>query len=348
MKIEDLCGVFDAERFPALGADTHPERESVLAARAAVATAVSDDEFLADCISWELHRIEGNDLHRGLVPFFTVPRTGVRLAFGYWPPGGTPGPHEHTAWTITAVCRNELEVVTYDRERSYCQRELVQKNCFQAVAGRVGYIYDPCIHKPQNKSGDWSLSFHASSPRDGQPLLDHDECLPDLSTFGGAWFDDADPYVSVVLERQKQRFVHQLSRIIGSMKVPAARPLLAECFRLASSATRRLIERLSQSRGRGVSESCWRLRRTHDDLILSHRRVGDMVALDAHSASGPVEELVITDKVTDTIAFIVKEPSFEVRELPGDLTDDERTVIAEALEESGLFIRTHANDPGEL
>ena len=73
-----------------------------------------------------------------------------------------------------------------------------------------------------------------------------------------------------------------------------------------------------------------------------------MVALDAHSASGPVEELVITDKVTDTIAFIVKEPSFEVRELPGDLTDDERTVIAEALEESGLFIRTHANDPGEL
>jgi hypothetical protein len=346
MKIEDLCAVFSAERFPAVGTDAQPDRGAVLAARSAITAAVIDDEFLADCISCELHRIEGNQLYGGLVPFFTVPGTGVRLAFGYWPPGGTPGPHEHTAWTITAVCRNELEVVTYDREKSYRQRELVRKNCFQAPAGRVGYIYEPSIHAPRNNSSDWSLSFHAISPRDGEPLTDHDECLPDLLMLGDSLLDDADPYASVVRERQKQRFVQQLSRVINSLDFPAAPRLLAKCFELASSPTRRGIERLSRYRRPSAGESSWRLRRAHKDLVLSHRRVGNVVALYAHTLTGPVEELVISREATDAIGFAVKEPHFEVHHLSGDLTTEEKTAIAEALEESGLFIRMDTSHDG--
>jgi hypothetical protein len=65
MKIEDLCEIFASERFPSLGAKAHPERDSVLAARSAIGAAVVDDEFLADCISWELRRIKDDQLGRG-------------------------------------------------------------------------------------------------------------------------------------------------------------------------------------------------------------------------------------------------------------------------------------------
>jgi hypothetical protein len=39
----------------------------------------------------------------------------------------------------------------------------------------------------------------------------------------------------------------------------------------------------------------------------------------------------------DAIAFCARMPRFDVRDLPGRLTDDQRWEIAEALEETGLF-----------
>ena len=114
---EDLCGFFHSSQFPSLGVNGHSGARGGCWRRSAIAAAIVDDEFLADCLSWELGLLEVFDSpRRGLVPFFTVPDLGIRFAFGYWPPGETPGPHEHTAWTITAVCRNKLEVLTYDRE----------------------------------------------------------------------------------------------------------------------------------------------------------------------------------------------------------------------------------------
>src|SRR6516162_9035332 len=157
MRIEALCEVFEREAFPLRDLDFVPERSSVQAARSEVGKAVIEDEFLADCIALELVRLREGRMGRGLVPFFTMPRTGIRFALGYWPPGVSSGPHQHTAWTITAVCRNQLEVITFDRQESYRQRKLVQKNRFEAPAGRVGYIYEPSIHQPRNISNEWSL-----------------------------------------------------------------------------------------------------------------------------------------------------------------------------------------------
>src|SRR5262249_52087689 len=165
------------------GEQTHPDRALILAARSGVEAAVVDDEFLADCIALELKLIESNRPRRGLVPFLTMPDLGIRLAFGYWAPGNSAGAHEHTAWTITAVCRNELEVLTYNREESYRKRGLVPKNRFHATAGRVGFIFEPSIHAPRNISGEWSLSFHVTSPRDGEPAGDYEqEALPSLNS----------------------------------------------------------------------------------------------------------------------------------------------------------------------
>src|ERR1043165_6983466 len=114
MKLSDMCEAFSALRFPHLGDDAHPDRESILQVRERVREALVDDELLADCIIHELRLLARDRIRHGLVPVFSIPGLGIRFAFGYWPPGGTPGPHEHTAWTITAVCRNRLDVATYD------------------------------------------------------------------------------------------------------------------------------------------------------------------------------------------------------------------------------------------
>jgi hypothetical protein len=47
--------------------------------------------------------------------------------------------------------------------------------------------------------------------------------------------------------------------------------------------------------------------------------------------------LTVSSVARDAIAFCVGAPQFDVHELPGNLTDEERWAIAEALEETGLF-----------
>ncbi|MFF5211974.1 hypothetical protein [Streptosporangium sp. NPDC000396] len=342
MRLDDLCEMFEALRFPSRDEREHPEIETVLAARSSVQAAVVDDEFLASCIFAELRLIEGNALRPGLVPFFVTPESGIRFAFGYWPPEGTPGPHEHTAWTITAVCRNELEVLTYDRDESYRRRELVPKNRFPASAGKVGYIHRPCIHAPINRSPDWSLSFHVTSPRDGEDLGDQDCPLPGLMTrprLVPARHDH--PYASVIAARRRMRRVRVLAATLASMRVTQAPALLARCAAVGSSATSRLIYR---SVNRPEPDSApgldLRLRRVHKDLTLSYLCAGDMVALYAETARGPVEELAVDGVAREAIAFVVREQAFDVRAIPGGLSQEERMALAEALEETGLYTRT--------
>jgi hypothetical protein len=340
MKLDQLCQTFEDLQFPALGSQAHPEREAVLRARSAVGTAVVDDEFLADCLSLELRLLEDNRGWRGLVPFFTLPGSGVRLAFGYWPPGGTPGAHEHTAWTITAVCRNQLEVLTFDRAKSYQQRELVPKNNFSALAGQVGFIYEPCIHQPRNTSRDWSLSLHISSPRDGEQLCDYEEPLPALVKPGSSPMGYDHPYTSVTRARQRQRALHQLARILAAMDVSQAPELLAHCYRLASSATRNWIDQTAPGFVKEkTTDAPWVLARTHIGLVLRPRRQGDMWALEVETPGGPIDEMIISDEAHDAIDFVSREPVFDVRALPGHLSEEEQSAIAQALEESGLFMR---------
>jgi hypothetical protein len=344
MKLHDLCEVFDARKFPALGVQAHPERDTVLAARSAVADAVVDDEFLADCLSLELRRIKENRLLRGFAPFFTLPGLGVHFAFGLWRPGGTPGPHEHTAWTITAVCRNELAVLVYDREQSYQRRELIPKNRFDAQAGQVGFIYEPCIHAPKNTSGDWSLSLHISSPRDGEPRTDHPEPVPFVLTLGELSPPQYDhPYTHAEVVRERRVAAHQLARVLVPMNVPQAPHLLAQCYEMASSATRRWIDWTARHPGAGqVSGSRWVLARTHPDLVLRPRPEGETIALEVETPDGPVDVIVLNDEghaAHAAIAFIAREPVFDVRALPGSLTWEEQLALGDELEETGLFTR---------
>jgi hypothetical protein len=337
MKLEDLCDAF--RRFPAAEERAHPERGLVLVGRSAVEAAVIDDEFLADCISAELRLFELGRRRRGLASFFTIPELGIRFAFGYWKPGQSAPPHEHAGWTITAVGRNELEILTYDRPESYRRRQLVSKNRFQAPAGTVGFIFEPCIHQPRNTSQEWSLSLHVIGPRDRERPGDQPEDLPALNMATGRSALEDDPaYATVLAARQRIRLVHQLARIVASMNVPQAPALLAKCYRLGSSATRELINRMPQS-VRHFPEERPLLARVSKDLTISCRCAGDMVALDVETFNGPIEELAINDVAREAMVFAAKEPLFDVRALPGNLSDEEREAIARALEDTGLFVR---------
>lgn len=337
MRLDDYCEAFQDSRFPLLGARAHPERDSVQDARNTLATAVVDDEFLADCMALELDRMESGREQWGLAPFFTVPDLGIRFAFGYWPPGGTPGPHEHTAWTITAVCRNELEVLTYDREESYRRGELLLKNRFEATAGRTGFIYEPCIHEPRNVSADWSLSLHVLSPRDGERPEDHDECIPALMTEFPAP-EEGHPYTLVIAARRRRRFVHLLARILAGMDVARAPGLLARCHGLASSTTRRMIERAVPDRER-TPRAPLMLAREHRDLVLTCRDDGEAATLCAETPGGMVEELRIGGGAREALGYVAAHGTFDALALPGRFTREERIAIAESLEDTGLFRR---------
>ena len=339
MKLDDLCETFHTLRFPRAGVAAHPDRESVLGARARVGSAVADDVFLADCIAGELRLIERGSLRRGLTPFFTVPDLGIHLALGYWSAGMKPGAQEHTAWTITAVCRNTLEVLTYDREACYRTGALVPKNHFHAPAGKVGFIYEPCIHEPRNLSEEWSLSLHVISPRDGERPADHPDPLPFLDTVAVVPKEDAHPFTRVMVARQRDRYVHQLARILMTMDVADARAPLEMCFDMASSATRRMIAESGRVPVPREAESGWRLRRTHTDLVLGCRRRGDMVALDVETPLGPRQAFVTGDVAREAIAFVTRESMFDVEALPGPFSREDRAALAEALEQTGVFTR---------
>jgi hypothetical protein len=336
MKLNDLCGQFDRNEFPAAGECEHPAREPVLAARQAVTAAVQDDEFLVDCLAHELDVLEQRIPRGGLVPFHTLPESGIRFAFGYWPPGSRAGAHEHSAWTITAVCRNKLLVQTFDREASIRQQQLVPKNLFDAEAGRVGFIYEPCIHDPRNPTKRWSLSLHVSSPRDGEPL-DGDQCLPLLEetpTRRSLSYDH--PYAWLANARHHHVLIDTIARVVAETRVPASAELLARCGRLGTASTRRFIENAGWE-GTQTGNTRATLALVRHQLVLSCRDVDGGVALGVETPQGWAEQLRMTRVGREALDFCANNATFEVRERPGSLTGHERWRIAEALEESGMF-----------
>jgi hypothetical protein len=342
MTFDDVAEAFDALDFPLLNEAHHPDRNVVIGARAVIEKAIPDDDFVLDCIGRELLLIESRTPRWGLVPFTILPRTGIRFAFGYWPPGAAPPAHEHTSWTVTGVCRNELEVRTFDRPESYRRGELVDKNLFPASQGKVGFIYDAGIHQPRNPSSHWSLSLHVISPRDGRPLHDLGAPPPALTSNDGA--DEDSAYATVRLARQRQRWLRELASIVaaaGSRRSPA---LLADCFRLGTSKTRRYVERLGHDPRMTPGSRLgvpYRLERTETELALRHESRDGYASLCVETPAGPVEEFVVSDVAVEALSFAACRSQFDVAALPG-LDDDERTALAEALEDTGLFQRVEA------
>jgi hypothetical protein len=54
---------------------------------------------------------------------------------------------------------------------------------------------------------------------------------------------------------------------------------------------------------------------------------------------GPIDDFLVNELARDAVAFASREIMFAVAELPGDISDEERIAVADALLESGLFTR---------
>ena len=345
MKFNELIGAFNALDFPLQDEARRPDRAAVLSARTLMEAALADDEFLLDCIELELRLIAAGTVRAGLVPFFTIPATGIHFAMGYWPPGKGPGPHEHTAWTITGVLRNTLEVQTYDRDESYRRGELIEKNLFSAAAGTVGYMYEPGIHAPRNPSSSaWALSIHVISPRDGQPMADFDKTpaalLPKVSTHV---CDQDGAYASVMMARRNQRWVRELASTLAASSSTSAAGLLAACFELGSANTRDHIRRVAPA-NLGLERApptSFVLKRVHENLVLRHASTPAGAALAVQTRDGFVNELFFKDSACDAIKYAARHRQFDVQALPGRLNPAERTAVGQALEETGFFSRVY-------
>jgi hypothetical protein len=152
--------------------------------------------------------------------------------------------------------------------------------------------------------------------------------------------DRQSPYGYVVNARRKHYYIHLLARTVASMNVPQVPELLERCVALGSPATKEFVQRTRpECRRREPLDSAYVLVRSHRDLVLTSQRIGDQIALVAETPNGPVEDFFVNGVAGDAIAFAARETTFNVAELPGDLSDEERTAIADALVDAGLFTR---------
>lgn len=344
MRFEDYSESLEGLPLPAADQADGPDLETLIEVRSLVSQALGDREFLADCIERELHLIQRiSRVRSGLVPFCSLPRTGISVAFGYWRPGGSVAPHEHTAWTVTGVWHNQLQVLTFDRDESYRRGQLVPKSCFEAPVGKVGYIHRPCIHQPRNVSEQWSMSLHLISPQDGRY---RDGVPPLLSGMAGRDGISSTEIAShgihpaVMLMRQKMAHTQQLAMALLGMKSQRAREVLGSLYEVGSSKTRRLIEaELPDAVPPGDCLEKWTLRKVDDSLVLSCNRTDDGICLVADSASGPQEVLKVNEIGYEALAYIVRNPTFSLDDLPGNMRNEDHAMLAMALENSGVFQR---------
>jgi hypothetical protein len=342
MYFEDLLKEFSAGRFPNAAESFHPEKVAVLNAREMVANAISNDDFICDCISLEIDRLKFANSCDGLPPFYTIPGLGINFAFGYWAPGSEVGAHEHTAWTITAVCNNKLDVLTYDRDACYKSNSLVPKNRFEGLCGMTGFIYEPCIHNPRNTSENWSLSFHVSSPLDGLRPVDQPESLSCLvNEYAPDQELQGHPYYNVITARHKLLFADQLADKLLKIGTLKAKSVLKKCMAICSTKTR---NELRFYLGNYAIDDLWRnpiFQLTDPKLELQCHCMGNRVTLSVMMPKMPLQILTVNAIAKDAINYVTREQTFDADLLPGDLTRQERHMLAEALEETGLFKRAN-------
>lgn len=342
MRLNDVVDLIDRLGFPCAGEDLHPGQETVRAARALVQDAVTDPVFLNDCLSADLALTQSHHLRSGITPHTVAPRTGIGMALGYWAPGATPGPHEHTAWTVSAVCHNQIEVQTYDRLQSQRRSELVEKDRFTATQGQVGFVSGPCIHAPINKTRSWSLTFHLVSPLDGEPVPDQKAIRGLSSNLAALNSGDLDPALRAILkEKQRMRYSAIMCQLLGEMKFDGFSVLNARAFGSSSKMMqRRLAETFPDCFGCLVEPNpdC-ELSVVHSNVVFKIRDDGAGKTLCVETARGDFDIISIQTSAVEVLKFVATHRDFRADELPDSLTWEENDFFMLALEASGAFKR---------
>jgi hypothetical protein len=335
LNLQDVCDQFDRMGFPEAQDARHPELETVKLARCLIEQAIASDSFLLDCIGHELRLIETSNFRSGLIPFYVHPRTGIQFSFGYWSPGSSPGPHAHTAWTLTALCRNTLNVITYNTEAALQEGKLIEEKNLDAQEGQVGFIHDVCVHNPSNNSSQWSWTLHVTSPRDGQDLEQYPN---DRFRFEQApEFDGTHPFADVVRTRQRITRLRYLNAILSTLSSDKAQQLQQRCIALGTQSMQNTNPDSSNTNGSDVSH---RLTLTNKHLKLACLPKGSNVALLVDTPQGMTTALQMDRVAEPALSFVANQQDFDIRHLPGEITTQEQHQIGETLENLGLFRST--------
>src|SRR5262245_4861091 len=148
-----------------------PPRDNVRTVQDALTAMLSDEDFNLDCIDLEVEATARATPERPAPALHRMNDLGLQFRLFYWWPGKASPPHEHTAWTASAVLYNALEVTTFDWDVAFREQRLQTKNCFTGVQGVAGHIFDRSIHAPANLTDKFSTSIHIYNESD-QPRIE--------------------------------------------------------------------------------------------------------------------------------------------------------------------------------
>jgi hypothetical protein len=136
----------------------------------------------------------------------------------------------------------------------------------------------------------------------------------------------------------RQNDLRELARLLVTLHAPEVKTCLKHCASIANPSMRNRIRALAETVGEcdEIPSSCI-FTRTHQALELGLREKGDVITLTSKTENGEREEFSVSNLAREAIVFIVGQQRFDVRSLPGNLTYNERILIAETLENAGLF-----------
>lgn len=228
-----------------------PPREHVVDVQRRLAAALRDPDFVLDCLELDLQSLLAGWKPFRRRPAFHVDRVrGFECRIFFWPPGTVAPVHEHTAWTVTAVLQNALEVTTYDVDVARTEQRLARKNVFQAEAGRVGHIYEHGIHSPANPTSTLSSSIHLFSWHEAPSII---ECVgPIEGLFGGPLVIDLEP--EQVRRRDLSCFAVTLARFRSPRAVRMLHAIFDHGDRDVRDRARKAIARLDADAARRLPE----------------------------------------------------------------------------------------------
>jgi len=225
-----------------------PQREDVRAVQHSLTAWLADEEFYLDCIELELAAVARKTAANPAPALLRLADRGMSLRMFYWWPGKVAPPHEHTAWTVTAVLFNTLEVTTYDWDIAHRERRLARKNQFQATRGCAGHVYERCIHSPANPGREISTSLHIFNASD-EPRIEQEVGpiagmgRPNQGPQRGAW-------TAELLDAMTQRQLGVLAQMVAPCRSERALGLLQEIAGCGDGQIRAVIEFMRWSRRR--------------------------------------------------------------------------------------------------
>jgi predicted metal-dependent enzyme (double-stranded beta helix superfamily) len=226
-----------------------PPRDDVRAVQDALTAMLAVEDFYLDCIDLEAEATASATPERPFPPFYRLNELDLQFRMFYWWPGKAAPPHEHTAWTVTAVFYNTLDVTTFDWNVAFREQRLQPKNRFTGVQGMAGHIYDRCIHRPANLTEKLSTSIHIFNLAD-QPRIER-EVGPIAGMAPPTRAFVRGPNEDVRLTALKQLRLRALAHMVGQFCSERARRTLDAIASAGDDLTRAVTDRVAWSMSRG-------------------------------------------------------------------------------------------------